>query len=343
MKPLTTLGDALAAKGGDVLDWRAQLRLEGVERRPRPEPAPAPSSRPPQLLVPLTDILREKEQQEEEELARLEMEEQLARERDERNRATIAALKAGGAPAKAIDEELQKQQKPTPFNQNRPDRGYVDQSPPPELPPRRRVFVNSENARNNTGVALIRPNVSPEPPTQSGPPQPMTAREARVAPPLPPPERSSVAAALRVLTPVPSAPPEPEMPRAQPKKSRRTFDDAYKEQIARRVLFSDRPGEQARVAQEEDLSQGVVSQWTIRYKKTHPHWADEKAAAKNGAPSATRTVMSRPQPPSSRAQPVSSAAPANGARTFETVSRELQEALERVKALKRELRALLEE
>jgi len=33
MKPLTTLGDALSAKGAD---WRAQLRAEGVERRPPP-------------------------------------------------------------------------------------------------------------------------------------------------------------------------------------------------------------------------------------------------------------------------------------------------------------------
>lgn len=284
MKPLTTLGDALAAKGGDI-DWRAQLREAGVERRPKPEPPPAPSSRPPSLLVPLTDILSEKEREEEEELARLEMEEKLERERDERNRATIAAMKG--------------EDKPTPFNQNRPDRGYVDQSPPPDPPPvRRRVFVNSESARGNTGVALIRPNVSPAPAFQDGPPRPPSDRETRV---FPPPERSSVAAAFRLLTPVPPAPPEPE-PEMPQKKSRRSYDEAYKEQIARRVLFSTRPGEQARVAKELDLSQGVVSQWTIRYKKAHPNWEAER----NGA-----ALTSPPSQPQSRAQPVTLATPSS--------------------------------
>jgi hypothetical protein len=57
-KPLTTLGAALAAKGTD-LDWRAQLRQEGIPRRPPPPSTSAASSRPDRGYVEQPEERRE--------------------------------------------------------------------------------------------------------------------------------------------------------------------------------------------------------------------------------------------------------------------------------------------
>jgi len=254
--------------------------------------------------------------------------------------------------------------------QGRPDRGYVDQSPPP--PPPRRVIipleklaeaqrVSEEDSPSETRLAPP----SPPPPvsviqtTVFPPPRPPEPPPAVIAPPPPErepeqlvlPEQSSVAAIVRLLTPVPVAEPDepivfrrlgdlpvPRKAKAADARSRRSYPESLKEDIVRRVIAG-KSGEQARVSRETGINQATISLWVKTHKEAHP----EEAA--NAKPE--RTLLSAPTPDSLvRRSPKREAGrpalPPPG-RSIETVSRELQNALERVRELKAEMRELLDD
>lgn len=280
MKPLTTLGDVLAAKGADIadVDWRAAARAADVPRRPPPSSKGAPQTPPP---PPPPQTLKEKL-------------------------------------AEAIA--------------TRPDRGYVEQPeerietksfrPPP--PPRRR----EETPTLETPVALIRlerpPQVSPKQMLLNHLAE-MNEDELRELAKQPRPRSEPPPAP----GPPPPAPEATEMPAKQAvKSSKKHWPEDVKKAAVARVLKGE---SQATVAGDIGTNPANMSNWVKVYGK---------AVAKEDAKRET-TLISRPAAPASAKNSAVQTRVLNGARTIETVSRELTEALARVAELKAELRALL--
>jgi transposase-like protein len=263
MKPLTTLGDALMAKGAPV-DWRAELRAAEVPRRPPPasetraaRPDRGYVEQPEERVRPSTGIF--------------------PRRREETP--TLAA------PVALIR-----------FNrdENHPRRPYMDPV---------------------TGQ-MVDPNAPPKSALESLIDQHIEEEERKQLPP-PMPEPASCVA--------PAEAEEAEM--AKPKKPRRTWDEDVKSKAVARVLSG---VTQAAVAREIGTHETNISQWV-------------KAAKQAGA-KREKTQLSRPTPSSGKSttQAIASMVRSTSTvRSFETVSAELQEALNRVKELKRELRGLL--
>lgn len=275
-KPLTTLGDALAAKGSG---WRAEMRAAEVERRPPPS------------------------------------------------------------------------------NASRPDRGYVEQpaerAPSPAPVPRRR----EETPVLTAPVALIRfkrsnessltqlvlehseeheeafPQQDTEPVAETPPPPPLPAPPVVELPELRMPEPP----------PPPSAPPtEAPMPKAKGQRIPRPLETQI-EAVARALRYeSDGDyGAKARAAREMGVHPSSMSNW---FAKPDVVAAAKKKNKGESPVSREQTQLSRPSPPSNGAVSAPVSIPTSirsGTRTFEVVTRELNEAIELVRALKRELRDML--
>jgi transposase-like protein len=224
---------------------------------------------------------------------------------------------------------------------SRPDRGYVEQpeermdapSKPPSSPPRRRT----ETPILSAPVALIR-----------------FEREAPYEP-LPAPAPASVAP-----PPPPEAAPPPSEPAAiaeehvakVAKDGRKLYTPQFRAKVIAdfRAAQKKDPGvSQKSIAQKHGLHQTVLSNWLRnddQELKALETSEKRKAtyAAKRAAKEATssKTLASTPSDPLRSA--ISAAMRARDAsRTLETVSREYAAAVERVKELKAEMRALLDD
>lgn len=205
---------------------------------------------------------------------------------------------------------------------SRPDRGYVEQ--PEERvntttsPPRRR----EETPTLTTPVALIRfsrdetrprrPYMDPATGNLVDPNAPESKRDE--------PEPPSQQQAETAGEPVPKA-----------KIRRKHLAPAVKAALVVRAL-------EGKETHREIARQAGVHPTNIS------NWVNAAKAGKILLPPSEKTQLSRPSPPVSAVQSAAvSTAAARGARTFEVVSAELQQALDRVRELKRELRGLLDE
>jgi hypothetical protein len=205
--------------------------------------------------------------------------------------------------------------RPPPSSKSGPDRGFIEQPNErrPEPPPRRRT----ETPTLTAPVALIRPQVAPQPIPNSGGVLDELLAEHKAQTETKPPKPS----------------PAPEKPARQPGKH---YTAVYRTKIVheyRQALQVEPHLTQKAFAERHGIHQTLMSNWLKRVSEEEARAAAaekrrETLAAKKAENEEQKTLLSRPQPPSD-------------VRTFEVVSRELAEAIERVKALKRELRALL--
>lgn len=254
----------------------------------------------------------------------------------------------------------------------RPDRGYVDQAPPstpraPAVIPLARLEEAQRVSEEDNAPSEVR-LTPPPPPAPAEPPRrrivsalstpiPTTAAPMPPPPPSSPPppvvvpEQSSIAAVVQLLTPPPPPPEVPEfrlvprgpaMPRGVRKVpaapgSRRVFPESVKLEAIRRVMRGG-AGAQAKVGRAMNINQATISLWVKAWKERNP------GVEYPPEPGSEKTQLSRPEPePASRVRAPSSQKPVtNGAaRSVETIARELQDALERVRSLKAEMRDLL--
>ncbi len=219
MKPLATLGDAIADKGGN---WRADLRANDIQRRGRPDrgyvDTSPPPSEPKKVVIPLSELTLAQSLKDE--------------EKQPRRRIETPTLTA---PVALIRPQLFDQTVPPP-----PDLETRQLPPlPSELPPSMAAALSMLSTNE-----IIEPRVSQEP--EQAPPEP--APEAR-----------------------------PEVP-AKARAARRTFPAEFREKCAIEALTMGLRGEstpQIKLCRKYDVNQAVMSQWVTAYKATHPKWQTE--------------------------------------------------------------------
>lgn len=269
------------------------------------------------------------------------------------------ALEAKGVDWRAQLRAAEIDRRPPPSQLGRPDRGYVDQSPPPS-PPRRTVIplerlqdaqrISAEDQQPMTPAPPRRRVV--ELPESHRPPPPPADRETSSSPPrpVPPlaPSESSVAGALALLTA--SAEPAQNSNREEPpvaatrRRTRKAWDPALKERVIKRVLQAKeeekgrddvplRSGTQKRIAIEENVPEQLVSNWIHAWRVANKglRWPGDIPAKQrvSAPPAQSRTLMSRPSPDSL------------GGRSLDAIMAELKATQQRVQELKAELRDAL--